>query len=127
MFAALNTVEPPIVELEQASFAEKDKCWREDHRTMIEGRVRDRLGCLSNRLGDADWLDGDFSAGDVLMVLVLRRLEGTGIVEEYTTLADYVARGEARPAYRRAFAAQSAVFTAAMDRARSSTAQRNLQ
>ncbi|WP_309604150.1 glutathione S-transferase family protein [Phenylobacterium sp.] len=111
MFAALNTIEPPIVELEQTRFFEEDKSWYHEHQAMVEGRVRDRLGCLSNRLGDADWLDGSFSAGDVLMVLVLRRLDGTGIVEEYQNLADYVARGEARPAYQRAFAAQAAVFT----------------
>ena len=113
MFAALNTIEPPIVELEQARFFEKDKSWYHEHQAMIEGRVRDRLGCLSNHLGAADWLDGDFSAGDVLMVLVLRRLDATGIVEQYKNLADYVARGEVRPAYQRAFAAQAAVFKAA--------------
>ena len=111
MFAALNTVEPPIIDREQARFFEKDKSWYQEHLAMIEGRVRDRLGCLSNRLGAADWLDGEFNAGDVLMVLVLRRLDGTGIVEEYKNLAGYVARGEARPAYQRAFAAQAAVFT----------------
>jgi glutathione S-transferase len=111
MFAALNTIEPPIVELEQTRFFEKDKSWYHEHQAMVEERVRDRLSCLSNRLGTSDWLDGDFSAGDVLMVLVLRRLEGTGIVAEYRNLADYVARGEARPAYQRAFAAQAAVFT----------------
>lgn len=112
MFAALNTIEPPIVELEQTQFFEKDKSWYHEHQAMVEGRVRDRLSCLSNRLGDADWLDGEFSAGDVLMVLVLRRLDGTGIVEEYRALAAYVARGEARPAYKRAFEAQLAVFKA---------------
>jgi glutathione S-transferase len=127
LFAALNTVEPPIVEREQAPFFEQDKSWYQEHLAMIEARVRDRLGCLSNRLGDADWLDGDFSAGDVMMVLVLRRLDGTGIVEEYENLADYVARAKARPAYQRAFEAQAAVFKAAMDRTGSSTAQRNLQ
>jgi glutathione S-transferase len=111
MFAALNTIEPPIVELEQTRFFEKDKSWYREHQAMVEGRVRDRLSCLSNRLGTSGWLDGNFSAGDVLMVLVLRRLEGTGIVDEYRNLADYVARGEARPAYQRAFAAQAAVFT----------------
>lgn len=113
MFAALNTVEPPIVEREQAPFFEKDKSWYQEHLAMIEARVRDRLSCLSNRLGADDWLDGAFSAGDLLMVLVLRRLEGTGIVEEYKNLADYVARGEARPAYQRGFKAQAAVFRAA--------------
>ena len=112
MFAALNTVEPPIVEREQAFFAEGDKSWYEEHLAIIDKRVRKRLIDLSNRLGDSDWLDGEFSAGDLLMVLVLRRLDGTGIVEEYPTLAAYVARGAARPAYRRAFEAQLAVFKA---------------
>lgn len=113
MFAALNTVEPPIVEREQAPYAESDKSWYEEHLAMIEKRVRERLDDLSSYLGDADWLDGQFSAGDLLMILVLRRLEGTGIVEEYPNLAAYVARGEARPAYQRAFDAQLAVFEAA--------------
>ena len=111
IFAALNTVEPPIVEREQAPYQERDKPWYKERLPMIEGRVRARLDDLSNRLGDADWLDGAFSAGDLLMVLVLRRLEGTGILEEYPNLSNYVARGEARPAYKRAFDAQLAVFT----------------
>ena len=112
MFAALNTVKPPIVEREQAFFAEGNKSWYEEHLAIIVKRVRKRLSDVSNRLGDGDWLDGEFSAGDLLMVLVLRRLDGTGIVEEYPTLAGYVARGVTRPAYRRAFEAQLAVFKA---------------
>jgi len=111
MFAALNTVEPPIVEREQAPYQERDKPWYEERLPMIEDRVRTRLDDLSIRLGDADWLDGAFSAGDLLMVLVLRRLEGTGILDKYPNLSTYVARGEARPAYKRAFDAQLAVFT----------------
>lgn len=111
IFAALNTVEPPIVEREQAPYQERDKPWYKERLPMIEDRVRARLNDLSIRLGDADWLDGAFSAGDLLMVLVLRRLEGTGILEEYPNLSTYVARGEARPAYKRAFDAQLAVFT----------------
>jgi glutathione S-transferase len=111
IFAALNTVEPPIVEREQAPYQERDKPWYEERLPMIEDRVRARLDDLSSRLADADWLDGAFSAGDLLMVLVLRRLEGTGILEEYPNLSTYVARGEARPAYKRAFDAQLAVFT----------------
>jgi glutathione S-transferase len=106
-------VEPPIVEREQAPYAESDKPWYKERLPMIEGRVRGRLDELSSRLGDADWLDGAFSAGDLMMVMVLRRLEGTGILEEYPSLSAYVARGQARPAYKRAFAAQLAVFTAA--------------
>lgn len=111
MFAALNTVEPPIVELEQAPYAEGDKPWHAERLPLMEDRVRVRLDDLSARLGDADWLDGGFSAGDLMMVMVLRRLEGTGIVEEYPNLAAYVARGQARPAYQRAYDAQHAVFT----------------
>ncbi len=111
MFAAINTVEPPIVELEQAAILERDKPWYEERATMLEERVRVRLRALSHRLGDAEWLDGEFSAGDLLMVSVLRRLEGTGELERQENLMSYVARGEARPAYQRAFAAQRAVFT----------------
>ena len=113
MFAALNTVEPPIIELEQAPYAERDKPWYEERLPIMEDRVRGRLDDLSRRLGDADWLDGAFSAGDLMMVMVLRRLEGSGLLEEYPNLSAYVARGQARPAYTRAFDAQLAVFTAA--------------
>jgi glutathione S-transferase len=111
MFAALNTVEPPIVELEQVGYVEGDKPWYAARLPILEGHVRRRLDALSRRLGDADWLDGGFSAGDLMMVMVLRRLEGTGILETYPNLSAYVARAEARPAYRRAFDAQLAVFT----------------
>jgi glutathione S-transferase len=111
MFAALNTVEPPIVELEIFSIVETDKPWYRDRLPLLEERVATRLDQLSRRLGKAEWLDGAFSAGDLLMVLVLRRAEGTGLVEKHPNLAAYVARGEARPAYQRAFAAQRAVFT----------------
>ena len=111
MFAALSTVEPPIVEREQVPYAEGDKSWYKERLPLLEDRIRVRLGDLSIRLGDADWLDGEFSAGDLLMVMVLRRLEGMNILDEYPNLSAYVARGEARPAYKRAFAAQLAVFT----------------
>jgi glutathione S-transferase len=111
MFAALNTVEQPIVELEQSEYVDGDKPWYQERLPMLEDRVRVRLGQLSNRLGDADWLDGGFSAGDLTMIMVLRRLDGTRLVEEYPNLAAYVARGTARPAYKRAFADQLAVFT----------------
>ena len=111
MFAALNTVEPPIVERELAPYLERDKTWYEERLPILEDRVRVRLDQLSSRLGDADWLDGAFSAGDLLMVTVLRRLEGSGMLEDYPNLSAYVARGEARPAYQRAFADQLAVFT----------------
>ena len=111
MFAALNTVEPPIVEREAFVLLEKGKPWYEERLPILEDRVRTRLGELSKRLADADWLDGAFSAGDLLMVTVLRRLNGSGLLENYPNLSAYVARGEARPAYKRAFADQLAVFT----------------
>lgn len=116
MFAALNTLEPPIVELGMAMLLERDKSWYEQRLPMLENRVRVRLGELSHRLGDAEWLDGAFSAGDLMMVTVLRRLNRSPILGEYSRLSAYVARGEARPAFRRAFDAQLAVFTAASTR-----------
>jgi len=111
MFAALNTVEPPIVDRGMAVLFEQDKSWYEERIAILEDRVRVRLDELSSRLGDADWLDDAFSAGDLLMVTVLRRLNGSGLVEKYPNLSAYVARGEARPAYKRAFDDQLAVFT----------------
>jgi glutathione S-transferase len=111
MFAALNTVEPPILELVTAKFAEGDKPWADERLPLVKDRIRDRLVQLSARLGDADWLDGAFSAGDLILVSVLLRLRPSGLLDEFPTLADYVARGEARPAYRRAFAAQRAMNT----------------
>ena len=109
MFAAVNTVEPPILDLQNAKLLEGDKPWHEQRLPVVEDRVRDRLGKLSDRLGDADWLDGAFSAGDLMMVEVLLRLKASGLLDEYPNLSAYVARGEARPAYKRAFAAQLAV------------------
>jgi glutathione S-transferase len=111
MFAALNTVEPPIVDRGMAVLFEHDKSWYRERLAILDDRVRVRLGELSSRLGEADWLDDAFSAGDLLMVTVLRRLTGSGEVEKYSNLSAYVARGEARPAYKRAFDAQLAVFT----------------
>ena len=109
MFAALNTVEPPILDLTTARIIEGDKPWAQERLPLAMDRARVRLGQLSARLGDADWLDGAFSAGDLLMVSVLLRFRATGLLDEYPNLAAYVARGEARPAYQRAFAAQLAI------------------
>jgi glutathione S-transferase len=111
MFAALNTVEPPILDLQTAKFLEGDKTWYEQRLPLVEERIRNRLGELSGRLGGADWLDGAFSAGDLMMVAVLLRLKASGMLDKYPNLSAYVARGEARPAYKRAFEAQLAVFT----------------
>jgi len=109
MFAALNTVEPPILDLMTAKIFEGDKPWARERLPLVMDRVRARMEQLSARLSDADWLDGAFSAGDLLMVEVLKRLRMSGILDEYPNLAAYVARGEARPAYKRAFAAQLAI------------------
>lgn len=109
MFAALNTVEPPILELANARLLESDRPWSKERLPLVEDRVRHRLHQLSDRLGDADWLDGGFSAADLMMVSVLLRLKSSGIADEFPNLAAYVARGEARPAYQRAFAAQAAI------------------
>ncbi|GAB2562341.1 glutathione S-transferase family protein [Dyella jejuensis] len=109
MFAALNTVEPPILELVTVKFLEGDKPWSTERLPLVRDRIRHRLDQLSARLGEADWLDGAFSAGDLMMVSVLLRLRLSGILDEFPNLAAYVARGEARPAYRRAFAAQWAI------------------
>jgi glutathione S-transferase len=111
MFAAVNTVEPPILELANARLLEGDKPWAKERLPLVMDRVRNRLKQLSARLGGADWLDGAFSAGDLMMVHVLQRLKPSGVLEEFPNLAAYVARAEERPAYKRAFAAQLAVFT----------------
>ncbi len=111
MFAALNTVEPPIFERSIDTILERDKPWYAQRQPILDHRVRVRLDELSTRLGSADWLDETFSAGDLLMVTVLRRLNGSGVLENYPNLLAYVARGEARPAYKRAFDAQLGVFT----------------
>jgi glutathione S-transferase len=111
MFAALNTVEPPCVERETMTFMDRDKPWFAARMPMVEERMRQRLGQLAARLGQADWLEGNFSAGDLMMVGVLLRARSSGLVDEFANLAAYVARATARPAYQRAFAAQLAVFT----------------
>jgi glutathione S-transferase len=113
MFAALGTVEPPILELQTAKFGEGDKPWAAERLPLVIERIHARLRELSAYLGDAEWLDGDFSAGDLLMVHVLQRLKPSGLLNTHPTLAAYVVRAEARPAFQRAFAAQLAVAQAA--------------
>lgn len=112
MFAALNTIEPPILELVIVKLVEGERPWKAERLPLVEDRVRTRLNQLATRLGDSDWLDGGFSAGDLLMVSVLLRLRPSGLLNEFPRLAAYVARGEARPAYQRAFAAQLAINAA---------------
>jgi glutathione S-transferase len=113
MFAALNTIEPPIVDRQMAILSEGGEPWAQQRLPLVLERIRKRLGELARHLGESAWLDGQFSVGDLMMVSVLRRMPGSGLVEEHPNLAAYVARGEARPAFQRAFAAQLAVFTAA--------------
>lgn len=112
MFAALSTVEPPIVDRDVVEYAEAGKSWQGERFAMVDERIRDRLRQLSARMGDGEWLDGDFSAADIVMVHVLRRLEGSGLLEEFPVLAAYIARAEKRPAYQRAFAEQLALWEA---------------
>jgi glutathione S-transferase len=116
MFAAVNTVEPPILELVTVKFLEGDKPWAEQRLPLVKDRIRSRLDDLAIRLGEADWLDGAFSAGDLMVAGVLLRLKPSGLLDEYPSLAAYVARAEARPAFKRAFAAQLAVFTSQSSR-----------
>jgi glutathione S-transferase len=117
MFAALNTLEPPIFEFSLARIIERDKPWFADRQLMLEERAHARLRELASSLGDAEWLDGSFSAGDLLMVTVLMRANAGGLLEKHPTLKTYLARAEARPAYQRAFADQLAVFTASQQQA----------
>ncbi len=112
MFAGLSTVEPPIIDRDVVEYFEDGKSWQSERFAMVDERIRGRLNQIAARMGDSEWLDGAFSAADIIMVHVLRRLEGSGLLEEYPTLAAYIARAEARPAYKRAFAAQKAVFEA---------------
>lgn len=112
LFAALSTVEPPILDLSNAVIMERDEPWGEARLPLVRERVRARLEALAQRLGDGEWLDGDFSVGDLMMVSVLHRVEAPGLLAPFPNLAAYVARGRARPAYQRAFAAQLAVFQA---------------
>lgn len=113
MFAAVSTVEPPIVERSTAFLFERDQPWYADRLPMLDDRIHARLAPLSSRLAEADWLDGGFSAADILMIHALRRLESSGLLNAYPPLLAYIARGEARPAYQRAFADQLAVFESA--------------
>lgn len=113
MFAALSTIEPSVVNFSMARLMEGDRPWFEARQPLLEASLRNRLEALAAWLGGAEWLDGDFSAGDLMMVSVLRRIAASPVMGDYPTLAAYIARGEARPAFQRAFAAQLAVFTAA--------------
>jgi glutathione S-transferase len=115
VLAALNTVEPPIWDWDLARMVERHQPWHAERQPMLEARIHTRLQELSQWLGTKDWLEGTFCIGDLMMVTVLRRLNGSGILDEYASLARYAARGEARPAFVRAFEAQKAVFDASTE------------
>lgn len=106
MFAALNTIEPSILERETILYVEQGKPWSKERMPLVEDRVCDRLRQLSGRLGESEWIDGGFSAGDLMTIDVLRRLQGSGLLEEFPNVTAYVARGESRPAFGRALATQ---------------------
>ncbi len=112
IFAALSTIEPPIVDRDVVEYFEAGESWQGERFAMVDARIHARLTQLAASMGDSDWLDGAFSAADIIMVHVLRRLEGSRLLEDFPTLAAYIARAEARPAYRRAFAAQLALWEA---------------
>lgn len=111
MFAALSSVEPSILDFSTARLFEGDKPWAQDRMPLVMDRLRSRMNQLAAWLTEREWLDGAFSAGDLMMVSVLQRLKPSGVLNEFPVLAAYVARGEARPAYRRAFDAQFAFNT----------------
>lgn len=117
MFAAVNTVEPPVFDHSLAGVLDADKPWYAERQARLEDLIQMRLGDLSRHLGERDWLEGTFSAGDLMMVSVLRRLHGSGLLDAWPSLAAYVARGEARPAFARAFAAQRSVYEQSRSRA----------
>ncbi len=113
MFAALNTVEPPVWDYDMAGFLDRGKPWQAERNALLEQQLRTRLGQLAAQLGDAPWLEAAFSAGDLMMICVLRRIADAPLMDDFPALARYIARGEARPAFQRAFAAQHALFDAA--------------
>ena len=111
MFAALSTVEPPIREFGIAAVLREDRPWYGQHLKTLKDRIRPRLSELSSRLGTGEWLEDVFTAGDLLMITVLRKLEGSDLLNTHENLSAYVARGQSRAPFKRAFDAQLEVFT----------------
>lgn len=110
VFAALNSLEPYVQQLATIDLFSAGEDWAKARRPEVVKTIQGRLRRIADHLGDKEWLEGSFTAGDLMMVTVLRILRGTGLVEEQPTLAAYQARGEARPAFQRALAAQFADF-----------------
>jgi glutathione S-transferase len=110
LFAGLNSVEPSCGRYFAYSVFNADQDWAAGAKESVTPLLRQKLKRVSDALGDKDWLAGEFSIADIMMVTVLNSLKGTGFVAEYPKLAAYHARGTARPAYQRALAAQMADF-----------------
>ncbi len=106
MFAAANTIEPPVMHVEAARFAYADEAWAGDALKPLERNLSRRLSALERHLGTRPWLDESFSAGDILMVQALRRLDEVALRRTHRVLHAYVCRCVAREAFKRAFAAQ---------------------
>ena len=111
LFSALNSVEPIVQRITTYDLRNKDEPWATGAREAALGMCRQKLGRLNDALAGKDWLAGQFSVADIAMVTVLNILRHTDLVAEYPALAEYKARGEARPAYQRALAAQLADFS----------------
>ena len=110
LFSALNSVEPFVTRITHYDLFQKDKPWMPEAREASLGLCQKKLERVNNALEGKDWLVGGFSVADIAMVTVLNNLRHTDLVAEYPALAAYKARGEARPAYKRALAAQYADF-----------------
>ena len=114
LFAASNSIEPYVAPLADIDLFHAGEAWTVERRPQVEAQLRRKLGDLQTALGDRKWFANDrFSAADILMTHVLRDLRHTDIVAGYPALAAYVARAEARPAFRRALADQMKPFRAA--------------
>lgn len=111
MFAAVSTLEQPVIDLEINEYFEQEEPWGAARRQGVQKRLWMRLADLATALGDSEWIDGAFSAGDLMLVQVLVRVEGE--LSAYPNLRSYVDRARARPGFKRAFDAQKAVADAA--------------
>jgi glutathione S-transferase len=110
LIAALNSVEPTIFPLLMINVFNRGEPWTDEARPKFMERINGRLKCVSEALGDKEWLEGRFTIGDLMLVTVLRQLRGTGVLHQLPNIAALVERGEARPAFQRALSDQLAVF-----------------
>lgn len=110
LFAALNSIECWIQQLASIDFFHSEEAWAKERRPQIEALVRDRLAMLERALGAKDYLEGRFTAGDLMMADVLRILDHTDLLNAHPALTAYKERCEARPAFQRAMKAQMEGF-----------------